>query len=513
MPENFRALIAVLVLSLPTWRWLRPRLTAVAIDPSDYRVRAGLWVAVTLALFLSHNFWLFVLVLALGVLWASAKDSHPLGLYCFLLFAAPAFHRTIPGVGSIAFILSVDYLRVLSAFLLLPLALRLARSHHTPGIFRLPSDKFVVAYLVLNVVLQAPVTSVTDSLRAIVGYLLDVVLPYFVFSRGLDSIEKFRDALGSFVAAAVVLSVIGVFETGKGWLLYSMLGDVLNATWGFGSYMMREGALRASASVGHSIVFGYVLVAALGMLFALRSSFPTRRSWLIALCVIGAGIVASGSRGPWVGAAVVLAVVALMSPDVTARLGKLAVLSVVLVPVIMLTPIGGRIISVLPFIGSADGGSVTYRQQLFTVSWRVIMMNPLLGSPHYMLNPELEQMRQGEGIIDIVNSYIGIALYSGFLGLALFAGAFLPTLARLFGHLRLIRSSDSEAFALGLGLAAALTGVLVMIATLSSVDVVPVVYWSLAGACAAYVYRESLANASTEFAFARPPMAPHANGR
>ena len=489
MGENVRALVVVLVLSIPVLRFLRPQLTANATTLSDFNVRAGLWVALTLALFLSHNFWLFVLIVAVALLTVGRKDSNPLGLYFFLLLLAPPFQSTIQGFGGINYFLAIDYLRVLSLVILLPLALSMLSDPARARLFGLPTDKYLLAYLGLQLVIQAPTTTTTDTMRWLVAQFIDVYLPYYAFSRGLSDLSRLRDALASFVAGASLLAVIALFESAKGWLLYSSLANVMDVNWGFGGYMFRNGSLRATASLGHSIIFGYVMVVALGLHLSLRSAYATTRAWKIVLVLLSAGIVASMSRGPWVGAAAVVAIALAMSPGAGAKLGKFGVAAICIVPLVMMTPLGARIVAVMPFIGNVDAGSVEYRQQLFNVSWNVLMMNPIFGSPYYMASESMQQLREGGGgIIDMVNSYLGIAMFSGFAGLALFGGVFASGAARMYFHLARHPARGSENFSTGLALLATLVGVLVTIATVSSIDAVPVIYWCLAGACAAYLH-------------------------
>ncbi|HEV7476512.1 MAG TPA: hypothetical protein VGO02_02110, partial [Burkholderiales bacterium] len=93
---------------------------------------------------------------------------------------------------------------------------------------------------------------------------------------------------------------------------------------------------------------------------------------------------------------------------------------------------------------------------------------------------------QGEGIIDIVNTYLGIALASGFVGLSLFCGFFLVVLVELLAAVRRAGGRDGEPYALGQALFCALLGILVTICTTSSIGLIPVIYWSIAGLAQAY---------------------------
>lgn len=491
MSENYRALIAMLVLALPTLLWLRGPLTWRVLEPKDYKARAVAWLVLTVALFVSPDFWLFILVAAMVLAIASHADSDALGLYFFVLFVAPPFEAVIPGFGGINQFIGIDYLRLLGFVLLLPMAFRAAADPTAAAPFKLPADKYVVGYVALLLVLQFPLASFTHELRSALSLLVDVCLPYYVCSRRLSDPRRLRDALGSFVAACSVMAVIAVFETLKGWLLYSSLPHFLNVRWGYGAYMSREGSLRATVSAGHSIVLGYLLAAGLGMACALKAWFPSTRSWAAVVVLLAAGVMVTFSRGPWVGAAAVALVAISIGPGAAGRVSVAAIAALAALPLLMLTGNAAKILALLPFVGTSEATTVVYRQQLVEVSWNVLMMNPFFGSPYYMADPTMQQLRQGEGIIDMVNSYLGVALASGFVGLALFAGAFMSNLVGLANRLRRHHDKRSDDFAVGRALLATLAGIVLIIGTTSSINAIPVVYWCVVGMCAAYL-RSSL---------------------
>jgi hypothetical protein len=70
-------------------------------------------------------------------------------------------------------------------------------------------------------------------------------------------------------------------------------------------------------------------------------------------------------------------------------------------------------------------GSIDYRSQLMDNAWIVIQQNLWLGSIDFLKTPEMEAMRQGEVIIDIVNTYLSLLLAYGVIGFGLFLGFFL----------------------------------------------------------------------------------------
>lgn len=491
MTENHRALVAILLLAVPTILWLRQPLTWRLVLPGDYKVRATAWLILTTALFVTPDFWLFILAAALVLMVASQADSDALGLYFFILFVAPPFDAVIPGFAGINNFIGIDYLRLLSFGLLLPMAVRSLSDRRMPGLFKLPADKYIVGYVSLLLILQFPLASFTHELRSALSLLIDVCLPYYVCSRRLVDREKLRGAMASFVAACTVMAVLAIFETMKGWLLYSSLPQFLSVRWGYGAYMARESALRATASTGHSIVLGYVLTVGLGLACALKSAFPTARSWGVVMMLLGTGVLVSFSRGPWVGAAAVILLAISIGPGTAGRASLAAIAALVAIPVLMLTGHATKILALLPFVGTAESSTVDYRQQLAEVSWNVLMMNPFFGSPFYMADPTMQQLRQGEGIIDMVNSYLGVAMVSGFVGLTLFAGSFVSSLVQLSIRLRRHVNKLSEDFAVGRALLATLTGIMLIIGTASSINAVPVVYWCVVGMCAAYLRSSS----------------------
>jgi O-antigen ligase len=146
-------------------------------------------------------------------------------------------------------------------------------------------------------------------------------------------------------------------------------------------------------------------------------------------------------------------------------------------------PIGERFINLLPFIGSADPGSERYRSALFENALIVIERNPLFGSSAFLEEPEMLRMVQGQGIIDVVNTYLQIALEFGLIGLILFVLFFFIVGAKLVGlSLRSGRGAVNYT-----GMLAILLSMLFTIATVSSVSVIPFIYWIFGGLCVALI--------------------------
>ena len=95
-------------------------------------------------------------------------------------------------------------------------------------------------------------------------------------------------------------------------------------------------------------------------------------------------------------------------------------------------------------------------------------------------------MRQGEGIIDLVNTFLIVGLSSGLVGLGLFLTFFGWI---IFSSYRVFKSFEakSDYFSSGQVIFASLIGIMVTISTVSPIFHVPVLYWSVAALGLAYV--------------------------
>jgi O-antigen ligase len=139
--------------------------------------------------------------------------------------------------------------------------------------------------------------------------------------------------------------------------------------------------------------------------------------------------------------------------------------------------------------------SVFYRQRLLENSIQVIMQNPFFGNFDFYYSPLMQDMRQGEGIIDVVNTYLGVGLARGLVGLCLFSGFFIAAAIGIFNGMRRLTDRNGELYLLGQALFSSLVGILVIIFTTSSVSIIPVIYWSVAGLGVAYARMLALAKA------------------
>jgi O-antigen ligase len=485
MPEHLRALVVILILAASVFAVVRAA-SAKLIEPANFRHWRNLWFVVTLAAFLTHDFWIYVVTAGLLVASFLKSERNAVAPFFLLLFAVPPAGAQIPGLGMINYLFELHHIRLLELVMLVPVLLRLWGREDTLSFGRTTPDRLIVLYALLLMSLQFRETSLTDTLRQGFYLFTDMLLPYYVISRGLRNLQDFRAAMTAFVLAAAVLAVVGLFEFARHWLLYKALIDALGLDWGYLKYLGRAGDLRATASTGHPIALGYVLVVAIGFFLFLRERIPNALHRGSGLVVLAGGLVSALSRGPWVGSAI-LAVVFLGTGRSRIRgLVFAGAAGFFILGLLTALPGGGRIIALLPWIGTVEVENIAYREKLIESAWTVIKRNPWLGSVNFLQAPEMEELRQGQDIIDVVNTYLGVTLHSGLIGLVLFAGFFASVLLGMRRSLRVMKEKTSEEHLLGRALLATLAAVLFIIATTSSISVIPIVYWSLAAMGVAY---------------------------
>jgi O-antigen ligase len=220
-------------------------------------------------------------------------------------------------------------------------------------------------------------------------------------------------------------------------------------------------------------------MTALGLGFALfNDNFP-RAYRLAAFGVLITGLLLSLSRGPWIGAIIIIGVYVLLSRRALMRSIQAGAIATVAGLLSLLTPFGRSVIGLLPVIGGDANDTIDYRQQLLDAAWGVMQKNPLFGSGDYLQDNALQSMRQGQGIIDIVNTYLQVGLKSGYVGLGLFVLFFASVLLALFKALQTARAQGSPLENYCRAYLATLVGMLVTIFTTSSEGQIPHLYWVL----------------------------------
>jgi O-Antigen ligase len=482
MLQSIKPLIVVLVLELLAFAVVKSAFLNF-MTPQAFARRRNVWLMLTMAAFLSPNIWLFTLIALPLIYWAAQVDEHPTALYVMLLLIVPPVSVPIP-MPAINQLFELTYFRILAFALLIPTGVRLLRNGRANSAGLVKIDLILLAFGALQLAVYFPYESITHTMRRTFLFLLDTFLLYYVFSRGVATKEAMRDTLASFCLACMLLVPVVAFESARGWLLFIGIPE----NWGSSNvfaYLMRGDSLRAQASLGHSLTMGYALAIAFGFWMYLGGQLASKRQLWAGGIALWVGLLAAYSRAPWIVAAVVAAIFMIVSPTGRRNLVKASVALAVLAVPFSFTPPGQRMIDALPFVGTVDQGNVDYREQLATLSWRLIQINPFFGDPFASRN--MEELRQGQGIIDIVNTYALVSLFYGLVGCALFVICFVYPMLRVAHTVLSERVADVDDINLGVTVAAAVIGSLVMMATCSFGGVFEFLSWTLSGLCCAYM--------------------------
>jgi hypothetical protein len=489
-----KELVVVLAIALIVFTVARPVARAYMSD-ADFVRRRNVWLFLTVCAFLSPDFWIYACIAAVTCAWAGKRDSNPAAFFLMAFAIIPPVDFYIPVVG-INTLFSLNQARILSLLVMLPLAVRLF-ARNEGGIARRLTliDVLLVAYITLQVVLVTPFESFTNTLRRSFLFGIDTLIVYYAFSRSMTHRRAIVDVMGTFTLACLIYGSIAIFEWLKGWLLY----EQVPAGWGLsvaGAFLMRGEDLRAQASAGHSLTLGYILTIGFGLWLYLRGAVASRKVRFLATTVLCVAIYASHARGPWLTAVVIFFLYLVISPVGRTMFLKSTTLALVAAGLLAATPIGQRIIDTLPFIGTVDQENVIYRRRLAEESWRLVLQNPLFGDP--LVASRMEDLRQGQGIIDLMNAYAAVALFTGLVGLSMFVGFFLLATGRTYACQRRLQGAFPDIAGIGAALVVCMLGSLFFMATAGIDWVEYVLLGCMAGYASAFsMSRGTMASAAT----------------
>jgi O-antigen ligase len=494
---TLKQMLTVLAIGAVIFWFAKP--IAIRYTTNDnYNLRRNVWFTLTIIGFLSSNFFICAFIVGPIILWAARKDTNPICLYLILMQALPSVPVNIPMPG-INGLIELNYARLLSMCVLVPIIIQIGRSKskklhrsHPFGTMDYLLIGFGILQTVLYIVPDAPnhmivQDSWTNLLRRGFLFYLDIFVLYYAVSRSCANQNSLKEAIAAFCTSTIVIASIGIVESMRHWLLYVDVG----ARWRYELfstiYSMRGGILRAQAASGHPLAFGLLITIGFGLWMYLRRSVSNWWYRNVAQCILILALLLTFSRGPWFGALIVYLSFSALGPHALSKMFK-ALGGIILVgSALFTTPFGDRIVHVLPFMGgTVDLDSYLYRQQLLASSLEVIKEHPFFGDR--FVYRDLESMRQGQGIIDFVNTYAEIALSYGLVGLGLFLGFILSGTLKAYARARAAarKASNDDLCILGVSLVACVVGTLVMIASNSFVGTSVTITYILMGLVAAY---------------------------
>jgi hypothetical protein len=480
---SIKRLILVLTLAALVFHLAKP-IALRFMSVEDFSRRRVVWFGLTAVSFISPSFWLYVLVAIPMFVWAGRRDSNPVALYLLMLHVISPFGFIIPILGNNG-LFPLDNYRLLAFCVLLPATMRYRKTRQVGAGSQMGAMLQIVLYTPPDLPHQLAIPdSPSNVLRRAILFFLDTYLLYFTVSRTCQSQRKLVDAAATFCLACAVMAAIAIFENMRHWLLYlEVIGN-----WGFPlsatMWLTRGSELRAQASAGHSLALGYLLAVGFGLWLYLKSHVQSGMRRIGVTVLLWGGLFAAFSRGPWLGAVTAYFAFFAAGPRAISRLVKGTLLAVGVALLIIVSPIGDRILDVLPVMGNTADANIVYRQRLAERGWEIALAHPFFGDQFPW--PEMEDLRQGEGIIDIVNTYLGVALNYGFVGLFCFLSFILIGMIKVYARTRLLVHSDPNLALFGTSLIACIVATLEMIGSSSFILGCEKMFFVLAGLATAY---------------------------
>ena len=485
MPEYLRAYIVVFFLSNSIF-WLLPKLNISDINRAEIKQWRNYWLIIATLCFFITNIWLYVFCLMAILGGAIHSKADRLPLFFAISCASPLYYLTIPGFGIINYLISIGYVTILVVMLLGFNRQQLTRQSYS----HYPLLKTVVLYFVVVSILESRGTSFTHALRLSTTAFLTILLPFSLISRSVNNTETFKKCFVALTLCLAPLALIGSFESLKYWKLYSpAFVNILGAD-SFQHYGLRGDSLRSSTLFSSPIVFGYMMVIGMGLLLYLKKYTTAKQLWALLFTLFLAALYFTKARGPWLGFAVLMVLYIWSGPNKFGNFTKFSLGSLTALVVLSMTSFGEKLIGMLPFMSSEqshEASTVEYRIRLLEQAAKLFQQNPLFGAANYRETPEMEVMRQGQGIIDVVNSYVDIGLSYGIIGLGIFLLIFAALFITVLKKVRSLPETEGDLINIGRSLYAILGAILFIIFTVSSIDYIPTFYWIFAGLCSAYI--------------------------
>ena len=438
-----KLLSLVLVAAIAAAMVLRPAFASL-MSPTQYKRAWTSLIVLTIIAFLSMRPELYILLVAVAGSVAARQlgegDIGKVNAFLLLLLALPPIAFTLGGLEGLNYILRLEHVRALSIVLFTIPALRLMMRRRTAGE---PSmrviDAVVLVIQLWDIALAARYASLTGLFRSIVEAFYDILVPYYVITRTLRTPARVREAAWHLMLGCMFVACIAYMESLVQRNLYGGLQWIYGVRWESTVDLMRGGFLRVEATTPQPIVLAFVLMFGIGLWSWLKGDVP-RTKWLfLGYAILAAALVSTWSRGPWLGAGVLVAALALqrwLPPKAFAVVTLLGLLGAV-----VLKASGGDavVMSALTAVfghNERDLATITYRRELLDASLAMIKQSPWVGVPNY--EAALQGFKQGEGLIDLVNTYVVIMINAGVIGLVLFLFPYVY----LVGNLLRLRSRE-----------------------------------------------------------------------
>jgi hypothetical protein len=410
--------------------------------PAAEITRLGvIFVILSAAFFLSPSALIFLLAVAVVCSLYISKVSYSV-LFFVIMLGLPSLSMKflqIPGINYV-FDLSTGFIISVFGIIVAVSGKSRERDFRTAGILLI----FMLLFFSVSVMNR---TTFTNDLRTVVTEWIIICGPFFGITSTLKSREDLVQTIVTlFVMAAIMASIAIVGQTLR-WNLYADQARDMFQT--FIRYKSRGALVRMNSTFGNAYInFGIVLAGLTIMSLPIINRFRTVAIRVMVVAGLIVGFLMSASRTPFAASAIGFVAMTMSGRNAVPRLILGVLAAFVLILLLQLTPFGGGLLAYLPFVG--EQGTDNYRVLLLKRSLDIIWDAPIFGDHQYQ--NKMEELRQGEGIIDIVNAYLGAALPHGIPYMVFYV---LILVLPCFAALKLskkLREHDKELSLIGLSL-------------------------------------------------------------
>lgn len=357
--------------------------------------------------------------LAIGstVLLFSRRRIFAAGFTLFIILSMPNIGTTF-SVGGLQLI---DFSVISSAVIGMTIASFSWKGRFVPS-KSISSYPVWVIFAVLTFI-SARDTSITNILRVVVENTVFYLIPYFIVRSALRDGASVRVMFLFVIAAGLAVSAVAIFESFMVWPIYQTYGQSFGTIFNAG-VKMRGGMLRAAGPSMNPPLSSAVLALCFVTTFSSAILFKNKLRFRFVLFIVALGLFCMQSRVGWLGAITGSLGVIVSRKRFKALLIYAPTFALIIGCLYGVAQVNSSFANLVGFSSDAKG-SLEYRDRADARSKEIIKQHPLIGQPISDVMSQMEDLRQGEGIIDFTNAYMGIGLFSGLTGLALFVSGLL----------------------------------------------------------------------------------------
>lgn len=436
---------------------------AALLRPEDAKWVKGAPLKIFVGLFVigmwGHIVWVPYLAALIAIPLFSKSRSDAALIYVVTFLAMPGLYYKVAIGTHYLFAVTKYTFCALGLFMAYQMKPRAAvRLHHR---FDLP-----IAIILVLELAQARDTDLVEMTREFLPTLFTIAVPYYLLSRSINTAEDARRFTLAIALGGFVMAIVATTESRTHWLVYKQVESFLHMSSQVNAYQqMRSGMLRAPGSFSESTSLGAFLAAATIAVMALRGSFASRNKWYIALAVILVGLIAPNSRNALIGVVIGLLLFDFYRQKwggVFVKLGIGAMCYLLLLTAAQFWPYAANL------LGKSDEthSSNEYRVLLFRRGMEEIHKHPILGTTMKQALQNLQDIQQGQHIIDLVNGYITYGLTLGYPGMVGLLVVFVSLCLAMLAARRQLSSNgelrDIAAFTFGV------SGFMILVAAFTS---------------------------------------------